>query len=190
MSAEGHTPRRALSSASACVAILLAAGLTAGPWRGAPVGPTSAARAAIPISVPVQTKSSSPPVPGYVYVDHYNDKQASTEIYGAISHPADGGMAQLDAQQFPAHAAVGSCAGSLIVRPAGATFTYQFQVTPTLATRCHVELLRNSGSTTRSQPHLAQWVHVSAHGPTPTSSTAALSRKSADRHLRPALSVG
>jgi hypothetical protein len=182
------------SSASACVAILPAAGLSAGPWRGAPVGlplrrgqryryrcrsrrGRRLRRCRVRLRRLPQRRGSQ----------HRNPRchqQARQRRAGPARRPA-----------VPVHAAVCSGAGSLIVRPAGATFTYQFQVTPTLATHCHVEVFRNSGSTTplaTSPRTTGLRVHLLTNPDLQVLHLpgASLPVHDANRRLRPALSVG
>jgi Protein kinase domain len=100
-----------------------------------------------PTTVPISLKSALPTVTGDVYVVYLGGKQANAEVYGDISKPANGEVAELYAQPFPYQRAPAQ-AGSLIVHPAGGTARYEFQVTPTLATRYRVELFHSSTSST------------------------------------------
>ena len=84
-----------------------------------------------------------PTVSGDVYVVYLGGKQANAEVYGEISKAANGEVAELYAQQFPYQQRT-TQAGSVILHPAGGTARYEFQVTPTLATRYRVELFQSS----------------------------------------------
>ena len=128
-------PRRHIVvAAGIAVIILAAAGLAAGLLAGGT--PRAAA-------VPVSVKSALPPLDGDVYVVYRGGKQANAEVYGEIKKAAAGEVAQLYAQQFPYRSAPVQ-AGSVILHPAGTTASYEFQVTPTLATRYRVELFPSS----------------------------------------------
>ena len=126
--------RRVLVGALIAVIILAAAGLAAGLRPGSPAQATT---------VPIAVKSARPAVTGDVYVVYLGGNQANAEVYGEISQAANGEVAQLYAQQFPYRNAPAPIA-SVIVHPAGATARYEFQVTPTLATRYRVELFHSS----------------------------------------------
>jgi len=90
-------------------------------------------------------------------------KQASAEVYGEIRKAANGEVAALYAQQFPFSSAPVQ-AGSVIVRPAGGTAGYQFQVTPTLATRYRVELFQSSTASAPLATSPVATVYVSLGG--------------------------
>jgi Protein kinase domain len=140
----GHRwPRRRARLAAAAVAaiILAAAALTIGLLSGG--GPGLASTATLPISV----KSALSAVSGDVYVVYVGGKQASAEIYGEIKKAANGEVARLYAQQFPYKSAPARVT-SAVLHPAGTTARYQFQVTPTLATRYRVELFQSSTAST------------------------------------------
>jgi serine/threonine protein kinase len=130
--------RRIVVAAFAAVIIVAAAGLAAGLLPGGP-----ARTRAIPISV----KSALPAVTGDVFVVYLGGAQANAEVYGDISKAANGEVAQLYAQQFPYQNAPVQ-AGSVILHPAGTTARYEFQVTPTLATRYRVEVFQSSTAST------------------------------------------
>ena len=102
-------------------------------------GSTSGASVAVPISV----KSAFAAISGDVYVEYLGGKQANGEVDGVIKKAASGEVAQLYAQQFP-YTRAPAPAGSVILHPAGGTASYQFQVTPTLATRYQVKLFASS----------------------------------------------
>ncbi len=133
-------PRRRLRRRiviAACV-MVAAAGLAAGLLPGSP---------APPMRVPISLKSALPAVTGDVYVVYLGGKQANAEVYGEIGKAANGEVAELYAQQFPYRNAPAQV-GSVILHPAGTTARYEFQVTPTFATRYRVELFQSSTSST------------------------------------------
>jgi serine/threonine protein kinase len=157
-----HLKHLRATMAVAAVAVVVAAGVavaaTGGPSHqsggGAPrhaaVAAFPVSRAHIPVSrahIPVTTTSGRPPVTGDVYVEYHGGKDASAQLSGQITSPADGEVARLYAQQFP-FASPAVPAGSVTLHPAGTTASYAFQVTPTLATRYQVELFRDSTATT------------------------------------------
>ena len=82
-----------------------------------------------------------------MYVVYLGGKQASAEIYGEIGKAVNGEVARLYAQQFPYQNAP-TQVSSVIMHPAGSTARYEFQVTPTLATRYRVELFQSSTAST------------------------------------------
>jgi serine/threonine protein kinase len=125
---------------AACIAA--AAGLAAGLLL-APSGPSAAPIATVPISV----KSELPAVTGDVYVVYQGGKNANAEVSGKVSKATNGEVAALYAQQFPYKSAPAKV-GSITLHPAAGTATYTFRVTPTLATRYRVELLRGRTATT------------------------------------------
>ena len=127
--------RRIVLAACAAVVILAVGGLAAGLLGGS----TSGASVAVPISV----KSAFAAISGDVYVEYLGGKQANGEVDGVIKKAASGEVAQLYAQQFP-YTRAPAPAGSVILHPAGGTASYQFQVTPTLATRYQVKLFASS----------------------------------------------
>jgi hypothetical protein len=140
----GQTPpprrRRRRIAIAAAALIIAAAGLAAALLpRPGPVSP-----AAVAISV----KSAAPTVSGDVYVVYLGGDLSNAEVYGEIKQAANGEVARLYAQQFPFKNAP-TQVSSVILHPAGTTASYEFQVTPTLATRYRVELFRSS---TASKP--------------------------------------
>ena len=95
------------------------------------------------MSVPISAVSALTALSGDVYVLYRGGQQANAEVHGEIRKAASGEVAQLYAQQFPYKQAPARV-GSVILQPAGTTASYQFQVTPALATRYQVELFQSS----------------------------------------------
>jgi len=128
-------PRRRVVVAALAAIIVAAAGLTAGLLAGSKARP--------PVAVPISVKSAEAAVSGDVYVVYHGSKLANARVYGTIRKAASGEVAQLYAQPFPYHHAPAQV-GSVILHPAGTTASYEFQVSPALATRYRVELLPSS----------------------------------------------
>ena len=150
-------PRRRIVVASViAVVILAAAGLTAGLLTGSPASRSS-------VVVPMSVKSALPTLSGDVYVVYRGGKQANAEVYGEIKNAANGEVAQLYAQQFPYDHAPAQV-GSVILHPAGAAASYEFQVTPTLATRYRVELFQSSTATAPAGTSAVTTVYVTVSG--------------------------
>ena len=144
----GTVRRRRLRGRIAATASVAAAGLAAGlllVMPGAPSRPPPPAAVVVPITV----KSANPPLTSDVYVQYgdtdRNGRFAHAEVSGELGKAASGEVAALYAQQFPYKSAPVKI-GSVVVRPAGGTAGYAFQVTPTLATRYRVELFRSRTS--------------------------------------------
>lgn len=153
--------RRILVAALITVAIAAAAGLAA------VLLPGSAAR---PVAVPISVKSALPAVGGDVYVAYLGGAQAHAEVYGEIAKAANGEVAQLYAQQFPYKNAPVQ-AGSLIMHRAGTTASYQFQVTPGLATRYRVGLFASGTASTPFAMSGVATIYVVVSGTTGKSGT-------------------
>jgi hypothetical protein len=132
--------RIAVAVVSVAAAAGLAAGLTVG-LRPAGAAPASAT------TMPISVKSAQAAVSGDVYVVYFGGGKASAEVYGEIGKVANGELARLYAQQFPYRNAP-TAVSSVILHPAGAKTTYEFQVTPALATRYRVELFKSSTAST------------------------------------------
>jgi hypothetical protein len=130
-------PRPRVLIAASAATILVAAGLTAGFLLSGSPAP--------PVTVPISVHSALPAVSGDVYVVYLDGKQANAEVGGEITKAANGEVAELYAQQFPYKQAP-TQVSSVILRPTGTTASYEFPVTPTLATRYQVELFQNSNS--------------------------------------------
>ena len=126
---------RIVLAACAAVVILAAAGLAAVLLGGSASGGS--------VAVPISVKSAFAAISGDVYVEYRGGQQANGEVYGVIGKAANGEVAQLYAQPFPYNHAPAQ-ADSVILHPAGSTASYQFQVTPTLATRYQVKLFASS----------------------------------------------
>ena len=128
-------PRRRVVVAALAAVIVAAAGLTVGLLGGSTASPS--------VAVPISVKSAETAVSGDVYVVYHGSKLANAQVYGTIKKAASGEVAQLYAQPFPYHHAP-TQVGSVILHPAGTTASYEFQVSPALATRYRVELLPSS----------------------------------------------
>jgi serine/threonine-protein kinase len=129
--------RQAMVIALAVVAVVVAGAATAGAlaFRGHPS-----------LSVRIAASSALPPAGGDdVYVRYRDGQQASARISGQVSGAKNGEIARLYAQPFPYHNAPAP-AGSLPLHPVGATASYTFTVTPTLATRYQVKLFKNAAA--------------------------------------------
>ena len=139
-SGQGRPHRRLRRPIVIAACITAAGGLAAGLLIGSPGGGQTT-------TVPISLKSALPPVSGDMYVMYLGGKQANAEVYGEIRKAENGEVAELYAQQFPyQHAA--TQVGSVILHPTGTAASYEFQVTPTLATRYRVELFQSSTSST------------------------------------------
>jgi hypothetical protein len=142
--------RRILIGAS----ILAAAGLAIGlllPGNQAP-----------PITVPISVHSANPAVTGDTYVVYLGGNNANADVSGEIKNAANGEIAELYAQQFPYRNAPAEVS-SAILHPTGTTARYEFQVTPTLATRYQVEVFHNSTSSAPFAKSATATVYVSAN---------------------------
>ena len=148
--------RRIVVAASIAVVILAAAGLTVGLEAGSTASHSS-------VTVPVSVKSAQPAMSGDVYVVYRGGKQANAEVYGEIKKAANGEVAQLYAQQFPYNHAPAQV-GSVILHPAGTTASYEFQVTPTLATRYRVDLFASSTASAPLGTSATTTVYVTTGG--------------------------
>jgi Protein kinase domain len=98
-------------------------------------------------SFPITASSSLRPVTGNVWVVYRGGRNAIAQVRGEINGVRPGEIAQLYAQQFPFRSTPVPV-GSVILHPSGGSAAYAFQVTPSVATRYKVVLLR--GSTARS----------------------------------------
>jgi hypothetical protein len=156
--------RRRIVIAAAAAVIILAGGLTAGllAGRSAAVHPL--------IAVPMSAKSAEPVVTGDVWVAYDAAKYSNAEISGNIRKAASGEVAQLYAQPFP-YARAPVQVQSVILHPTGGTAAYQFQVTPTLATRYQVKLFANSAASAPVGTSAATTVYVASGGSTSNSQT-------------------
>jgi eukaryotic-like serine/threonine-protein kinase len=82
----------------------------------------------------------------YVLYDPHA-KMAGAFLSGAIAHATTGEVAQLYAQQFP-YTSPPEPAGSVTLHPNGGTAAYSFTLSPALATRYQVRLLRSTAAAT------------------------------------------
>ena len=136
-SGQAQRPRRLRRRIAVAALIIAAAGLTIGLLSGGGKAPTA--------TVPILVKSAEPAVGGDVHVVYLGGEQANAEVYGEIRKAVTGEVARLYAQQFPYRNAP-TQVSSVILHPAGTTASYEFQVTPTLATSYRVELFQSSAA--------------------------------------------
>ncbi len=129
-------PRRSVVIALTVITILVTGGVATAVSLAAFRGPPS-------LGVQIAAKSGRPPAAGDVYIGYRDSSNASAQISGQVSDAASGEIARLYAQPFPYRSAA-TPTRSVILHPRGGTATYAFQVTPSLATRYRVELLKNS----------------------------------------------
>jgi serine/threonine protein kinase len=113
----------------------------------------------LPLSVQLAANSGLPSADGAVYVRYRDGRQASARIYGQISGAKSGEVARLYAQPFPYHVAPAP-AGSLTLHTTGATASYAFPVTPSVATRYQVKLFKNAAATKPLATSAATTVYV------------------------------
>jgi hypothetical protein len=141
---------RVLLTAAAVASVV---GIAQAPAMAAP-----SARATISISA----KSALKPITGKVLVVFRAGKFASGHIKGTARGGASGQVLQLFAQQFPFKKAPVKLDAPITL--ASASRAYSFKVTPTLATRYHVELFTDSSETTRVGKSAVQNLYVAAFG--------------------------
>jgi serine/threonine protein kinase len=154
--------RRRIVIAAVAAVIVLAGALTAGLLaEGGSVKP---------VVVPLSAKSAEPVVTGDVWVEYNSGKYATTEIAGTIKKVVSGEVAQLYAQPFPFSRAPVQVQ-SVILHPASGAATYQFQVTPTLATRYQVKLFASSTASAPAGTSATTTVYVASGGSTSNSKT-------------------
>jgi hypothetical protein len=151
-------PRRRIVVTAVIAVIVIAAGLIAGLEAGGTASHTS-------VAVPISVKSALPALSGDVLVVYRGGKQANAEVYGVIKKAASGEVAQLYAQPFPYHHAP-TQVGSVILHPAGTTASYEFQVTPVLATRYQVELFASSTASAPLGSSALATIYVTTGGTT------------------------
>ena len=146
--------RTATATAAACAVV--AAGVTWASTRP-PSGPGTAAQPAVAAyqaalasaTVPL-TLTGSQDSAGDAYVTYDPEGLPSGPgafLSGGIEHAAAGEVVRLYAQQFP-YASPPTLVGSVTLKPVHGGAVYSFTVTPTLATRYQVRLLRSSAATT------------------------------------------
>jgi len=134
-------PRRRTLVAAGATVVVLAGGLTAGLLAGHSGGKSPVVHRLV--AVPMSVKTQFTPEADDVYVAYDSTKYSIARISGVVKKAASGEVARLYAQPFPyQHAPVQ--AGTVILHPNGGAASYDFQVTPTLATRYRVKLFRSS----------------------------------------------
>jgi serine/threonine-protein kinase len=166
-----------IAAAAVLTAVLLPGGAPSHQASAHRTGTARPVAAPVPVTVPITAKSAQAPVDGYVYVYYRYAGKTSAEISGAVSKPVAGEVVRLYAQQFP-FAQPPAPAGEMLLQPdgtesagtesAGTGAAYQFQVTPSLATRYHVELFRSSTSSAPLATSPVTTVYVQLEGPTTT----------------------
>jgi serine/threonine-protein kinase len=158
--------RRIALAALAGVGVLAVAGVVAAvTLGGSPGHPAASPTKPRLASFPIAASSGFRPVTGDVFVVYKDGKDASAKLRGHINGVKSGEVAQLYAQQFPYQRAPVQV-GSAVLRPTGTAAQYSFQVTPTLATRYKVELLRSSTAKTSLATSAATTIYVAVTGTT------------------------
>jgi serine/threonine protein kinase len=155
--------RRRIVIAAVAAVIVLAGALTAGLLAGS----TGVHH---PVVVPLSAKSAEPLVTSDVWVAYNSGKYSTAEIDGTIKKAVSGEVAQLYAQPFPFSRAPVQVQ-SVILHPAGGAASYQFQVTPTLATRYQVKLFASSTASAPAGTSATTTVYVASGGSTSNSKT-------------------
>jgi len=112
---------------------------------------------------PIAVSSGLPPVTGDAWVVYQDGKDASARLHGDITGVKNGEVAELYAQQFPYKSAPRP-AGTVILHPSGRVAGYSFRVTPSLATRYRVELLRSSAAKAPLAASATKTVYVAVNG--------------------------
>jgi hypothetical protein len=102
-------------------------------------------------------------VTGDVWVVYRGARDAVAQVRGEINGVRPGDIARLYAQQFPFKGAPVPD-GSVILHPSGAAAAYAFQVTPSVATRYQVVLLRSSTATSPLASSATSTIYVVLSG--------------------------
>jgi hypothetical protein len=118
--------------------VLAAAAIVAAVLASSPSVPTP--------SIQTSVSSVFAPLAGNVFVKYQDGADASAQVSGQVTNTVSGEVAMLYAQQFP-FTKPPTLVGSVALHPSDTTAQYAFQVTPTLATRYRVEVVRNSNAT-------------------------------------------
>jgi hypothetical protein len=124
--------------------------------------PALAAPATTTPTITISAKSAIKPVTGDVFVVFKAGKLANAQIKGTVASATAGQVLQLFARQFPFKNAWAKLGAPVTLT--GASVPYSFNVTPTLATRYHVELFTDSDETTLVAKSAVQTVYVVAQG--------------------------
>jgi len=140
------------------VAIVIAAAL-----GGSPAHKSAGSSAHALPGFPIEASSGLPPVTGDTWVIYQGGKDASARLHGDITGVKNGEVAQLYAQQFP-YTSAPRPTGTVILHPSGRVAGYSFQVTPSLATRYRVELLRSSAAKAPLAASATRTVYVALNG--------------------------
>jgi hypothetical protein len=113
-------------------------------------------------TISIAAKSASKPVTHDVFVVFRARSLSNAHIKGSVTGATSGQVLQLFAQQFPfkkAPVALGSP-----VTLASTSMPYSFGVTPTLATRYHVDLFTDASETTMVATSAIRIVYVTSSG--------------------------
>ena len=140
----------------AVVVVIVVALLTGSPDSPGPHGHRLA-------SFPITASSSLRPVTGDVWVVYRGGRNAIAQVRGEINGVRPGEIARLYAQQFPFRSSPVP-AGSVVLHPSGGAAAYAFQVTPSVATRYKVVLLRSSTATSPLASSAVSTVYVVLSG--------------------------
>ena len=164
---------RILPTALAVAALVVVAGLVAGLLVGLHGGgPTPK-----PTALHIAATSGTKPETGYVWTVYSRGNLARAQIRGDIEGAVSGEEARLYAQPFPFKSAPARVGSPASLQPSGTagTASYSFSVTPSLATRYHVEVFQSKAAKIALASTATTTVYVSA-GFSPTSSVAPCSR--------------
>jgi serine/threonine-protein kinase len=173
-----HVARTAVVTVT--TAAVVAAAVTVAATSRAPGGPggtpahpaVAAYQAPLAAAIPATLTSNSKPVDGDTYVKYdpggaNTDPAAATaKLGGEITHATIGEVVRLYAQQFPFTNAPAPVE-SIALNPVGGTATYSFTVTPALATRYQVTLLRSATATTPVASSASRTVYVTSSSQLP-----------------------
>jgi hypothetical protein len=143
--------RRTWLVAAAATTVL---GIAQAPALGAPNVTTP--------TISIAAKSGLKPVTGDVFVVFRAAGLSSAQIKGSVTGAASGQVLQLFARQFPFKKPAAALGTPLTLT--GASTSYSFKVTPTLATRYRVKLFTDASETTQVATSAVQVVFVVAHG--------------------------
>jgi hypothetical protein len=145
------------------IIVLAAAIVIAVALGGSPAHNSAGSSAHALPSFPIAASSGLPPVTGDTWVVYKDGKDDSVRLHGDIKGVKNGEVAQLYAQQFPYKSAPRP-AGTVILRPSDRVAGYSFRVTPSLATRYRVELLRSSAAKVPLAASATRTVYVALNG--------------------------
>jgi hypothetical protein len=121
-------------------------------------------------SFAISAQSDFAPLHGDVFVIYHGGKDARARLRGVIKGATSGEVAQLRAQPFP-YSRAPVPVGSVILRRQGTAAPFAFTVTPSVATRYTVELLRNSTAATPVARSANRTIYVTLTGSTENAQT-------------------